>query len=93
MPWKNLNGEESLFRPNRVRLPNSETRTAEEVTDEVLAEAGWSWEEPVITIAPPVVDLVELITLTGETIEEPIDLGLTMNISVPIDSNFTSSMT
>lgn len=91
--WKNANGEVSQLRPNRVRLPNSETRTAEEVTDEVLAEAGWYWEEPVVIVAPPVVD-PETITITEEFIEpqeslfEPVELlnnvTITTNLSQQI---------
>jgi hypothetical protein len=57
MPWKNNNGEVSDSRPTRVRLPESDTRTAEAVTDEVLAEAGWYWEEPVVVVYEPVVEV------------------------------------
>jgi hypothetical protein len=53
MPWKNNNGDVSDSRPTRVRLPESDTRTAEAVTDEVLAEAGWYWEEPVVVVYEP----------------------------------------
>lgn len=53
MPWKNINGDVSETRPKRVRLPESDTRTAEAVTDEVLAEAGWFWEEPVVVLPEP----------------------------------------
>jgi hypothetical protein len=47
MTWTNSNGDTSETRPTRVRLPDSTTRTMEAVTDEILAEAGWSWQEPV----------------------------------------------
>ena len=47
MTWTNTNGETSADRPKRVRLPDHTTRTGEAVTDEILAEAGWSWVEPV----------------------------------------------
>jgi hypothetical protein len=47
MTWTNTNGETSAHRPNRVRLPDHTTRTSEAVTDEVLAEAGWSWVDPI----------------------------------------------
>jgi hypothetical protein len=57
MPWKNNNGDVSDSRPTRVRLPESDTRTAEAVTDEVLAEAGWYWEEPVVVVYEPVVEV------------------------------------
>lgn len=53
MPWKNINGDVSETRPTRVRLPESDTRTAEAVTDEVLAEGGWVWEEPVVIVYEP----------------------------------------
>lgn len=47
MTWTNTNGETSADRPTRVRLPDFTTRTSEAITDEVLAEAGWSWVEPI----------------------------------------------
>jgi len=47
MTWTNINGETSASRPTRVRLPDHTTRTSEAVTDEVLAEAGWSWVVPI----------------------------------------------
>lgn len=74
MPWKNHNGDISDLRPSRVRLANSETRTAEEVTDEVLAEAGWYWEEPVVIVEPEVVITDQPIL---GVIEEPIELNTT----------------
>lgn len=49
MTWTNINGDTSPTRPTRVRLPDCTTRTMEAVTDEILAEAGWAWVEPVIT--------------------------------------------
>ena len=49
MTWTNTNGDTSATRPTRVRLPDSTTRTMEAVTDEILAESGWAWVEPVIT--------------------------------------------
>lgn len=62
MPWKNQDGDISETRPTRVRLPNAETRTSYAVTDEVLAEAGWYWEEPPVIIPEP-------ITLSSEQTE------------------------
>ena len=61
MPWKNINGDVSETRPKRVRLPESDTRTAEAVTDEVLAEAGWFWEEPVVVIPEPMPEVTEVV--------------------------------
>ena len=49
MTWTNANGDTSATRPTRVRLPDSTTRTMEAVTDEILAESGWAWVEPVVT--------------------------------------------
>ena len=64
MTWTNSNGDTSETRPTRVRLPDSTTRTMEAVTDEILAEAGWSWQEPVPEpVAEPVV--------TSETVVDP----------------------
>lgn len=54
MPWKNNDGRESLFRPDRVRLPDGMTRTGDEITDQQLADAGWRWEPlPEISRVPP----------------------------------------
>jgi hypothetical protein len=45
--WVNYTGMQSQeARPNRVRLDDGTTRTAEEITDEMLAAAGWFQEEP-----------------------------------------------
>ena len=48
--WKNsFTNEESHSRPVRVRMPDGLTKTAEEVTDTVLALAGWAeveYQEP-----------------------------------------------
>lgn len=64
MPWKNNNGDVSDSRPTRVRLPESDTRTAEAVTDEVLEEAGWYWEEPVVIVTEVTADYTESFTAT-----------------------------
>lgn len=61
MPWKNINGDVSETRPTRVRLPESDTRTAEAVTDEVLAEGGWFWEEPVVIVYEPEPEVIEVV--------------------------------
>ena len=55
MTWTNINGDTSPTRPTRVRLPDCTTRTMEAVTDEILAEAGWAWVEP---MAEPVLEHV-----------------------------------
>lgn len=65
MTWTNTNGDTSATRPTRVRLPDFTTRTMEAVTDEILAEAGWAWVEPV---AEPVAEQVT--TGTVSTSEE-----------------------
>lgn len=84
MPWKNLNGEESLYRPTRVRLPNSETRTAEEVTDEVLAEAGWFWQDKV-SISQEILDSTQITEIFENTSPQDfieISSNLSGNISL-----------
>ncbi len=50
MTWINTNGGSSLTRPTRVRLPDRTTRTMEAVTDDILAEAGWTWVESVVEL-------------------------------------------
>lgn len=67
MPWKNINGDVSETRPTRVRLPESDTRTAEAVTDEVLAEAGWVWEEPVVIVYEPEPEVIEVVPIYTES--------------------------
>lgn len=69
MPWRNINGDVSETRPKRVRLPESDTRTAEAVTDEVLAEGGWFWEEPVVIVYEPEVmpEVTEVVPVYTES--------------------------
>lgn len=44
MPWiNNKTGEQQDLRPVRVRLADGSTRTNSEVTDQMLADAGWEW--------------------------------------------------
>lgn len=44
MTWINTQTRECRkVRPERVRLPDLTTRTGPEVTDQVLADAGWIW--------------------------------------------------
>ncbi len=57
MSWININGQQQIERPVRVRLADGFTRTNEEVTDELLAATGWSW----------VVDEVVPIAITTST--------------------------
>jgi hypothetical protein len=40
----------------------------EAITDEILAEAGWSWREPVVE---PVVEPVAEPVVTSETVVDP----------------------
>jgi hypothetical protein len=62
MSYIHTSGDTSETRPTRVRLPDSTTRTMEAVTDEILAEAGWSWQEPVA------VQLVDIYPATSGTV-------------------------
>lgn len=61
MSYIHTSGDTSETRPTRVRLPDSTTRTMEAVTDEILAEAGWSWQEPVV-------ELVDIYPATSGTV-------------------------
>jgi hypothetical protein len=66
MTWTNANGDTSATRPTRVRLPDSTTRTMEAVTDEILAESGWAWVEPVVTSETVVEQVTSGTVLTSE---------------------------
>ena len=66
MTWTNANGDTSVTRPTRVRLPDSTTRTMEAVTDEILAESGWAWVEPVVTSETVVEQVTSGTVLTSE---------------------------
>jgi len=68
MSYIHSSGDTSETRPTRVRLPDSTTRTMEAVTDEILAQAGWSWQEPVVE---PVVDQTVIASSTGVYVPEP----------------------
>jgi len=68
MSYIHTSGDTSETRPTRVRLPDSTTRTMEAVTDEILAEAGWSWQEPVVEL---VVDQTVIASSTGVYVPEP----------------------
>ena len=59
--WTHTSGETSADRPKRIRLPDYTTRTSEAVTDELLAEAGWTFIEPEIIVLPPIEPPVELL--------------------------------
>jgi hypothetical protein len=55
--WTHTSGETSADRPKRVRLPDFTTRTSDAVTDDILAEAGWTWVEPVVEmVVQPTLD-------------------------------------
>lgn len=70
MSYIHTSGDTSETRPTRVRLPDSTTRTMEAVTDEILAESGWSWQEPVVEL---VVDQTVIASSTGVYVLEPED--------------------
>ena len=70
MSYIHSSGDTSETRPTRVRLPDSTTRTMEAVTDEILAEAGWSWQEPVVEL---MVDQTVIASSTGVYVPEPED--------------------
>jgi hypothetical protein len=70
MSYIHTSGDTSETRPTRVRLPDSTTRTMEAVTDEILAEAGWSWQEPVVEL---VVEQTTITSSTGVYVPEPED--------------------
>lgn len=70
MSYIHTSGDTSETRPTRVRLPDSTTRTMEAVTDEILAEAGWSWQEQVVEL---VVDQTVIASSTGVYVPEPED--------------------
>lgn len=57
--WTHTSGATSADRPKRIRLPDFTTRTSEAVTDELLAEAGWTFLDPEIIVLPPVEPVVE----------------------------------
>lgn len=70
MPWRNhITKYYQPHRPIRVRLPDGTTRTGEEITDELLADLGWQWEEPIIESLPnPIIPLVTTATTTATEI-------------------------
>lgn len=46
MPWILRQREDiRIERPTRVRLDSGMTLTGEEVTDQVLSDTGWRWED------------------------------------------------
>ena len=70
--WTHTSGETSADRPKRIRLPDYTTRTSEAVTDEILAEAGWTLvtqAEP-IPVVEPVVEVI-----VDQPIVEPVTSG------------------
>ena len=89
MPWKNINGDVSETRPKRVRLPESDTRTAEAVTDEVLAEGGWFWEEPVVVIPEPTPEVTEVVPEYTESSTSSVWIS-DSTASTSVDETFTT---
>ena len=65
MAWRNHKTKYyQLTRPIRIRLDDGSTLTNEEVTDQLLEENGWHWEEdPVL----PIVEVEEYSTSTTAT--------------------------
>lgn len=45
MPWKHISNQIIDHRPQRIRLESGITLTAEEITDELLAQTGWEYIE------------------------------------------------
>ena len=67
MPYINIiTNEYELNRPHRVRLESGLTATGPEVTDEMLTNAGWQWEDPPIPPAP--IDSDTITTSTNTTL-------------------------
>lgn len=48
--WKNRDGSTSYSRPKRIRLSDGLTRTNEDITDDLLEETGWYWENDPVEI-------------------------------------------
>ena len=66
MSWMNIDGQKQSTRPIRVRLPDGMTRTNEEVTDEVLSLAGWSYEADLA--GPGIIEIISTSTQSGEVL-------------------------
>jgi hypothetical protein len=60
--YRHISGATSESRPFRVRLSDFTTRTSEAVTDELLADAGWTFVEPVPPTEPVVETPVVVVT-------------------------------
>jgi hypothetical protein len=45
MPWIHTNGNIQLDKPSRYRLEDGRTVTGELVTDQMIADLGWSYIE------------------------------------------------
>lgn len=65
--YRHTSGATSETRPIRVRLPDFTTRTSEAVTDEILAEAGWTLITETV-VEPQVEPQVEVIVDQPEII-------------------------
>jgi hypothetical protein len=92
MPWKNNNGDINETRPTRVRLPEADTRTAEAVTDEVLAESGWFWEEPVVFIPAPLPEVLKPVANQSSSGSSSATSTSGTSSSISIMSNPTSTL-
>ena len=68
--YRHTSGATSETRPIRVRLPDFTTRTSEAVTDEILAEAGWTLVTQAEPQAEPVVEVI-----VDQPIVEPVTSG------------------
>lgn len=78
--WTHTSGEISAERPKRIRLPDYTTRTSEAVTDELLAEAGWTFIEPVVP--PPVEPVVEPEPVVEVIATEQVEMMVTGEVVV-----------
>jgi len=80
--WTHTSGETSADRPKRIRLPDYTTRTSEAVTDELLAEAGWTFIEPIVP--PPVEPVVEPVVEPEPVVEvtEQVEMMVTGEVVV-----------
>ena len=66
--YRHTSGATSETRPIRVRLPDFTTRTSEAVTDEILAEAGWTLITE--TVVEPQVEVI-----VDQPVVEPVTSG------------------
>lgn len=74
MPWIDPEGNQYSELPKRVRLSDKSTRTADAVTQDLILEEGWVWQDPPVEI----VDYTD--TILSDTIT--IDSNFTSNVSL-----------